>query len=212
MALLVIIEAFELFFLAPLAATKSTNVPLAVTAVVIMVNVAVVLAVVRDSRNAVIAVAVATMIEFGALVLRFIHPTASTQVIDFVAALVFLIALTWVLGSTVFGPGNVTVHRIFGAVAIYLNVAAAFALAYRVVDAFGPQSFSGPVGTASAHTLADLVYFSFVTLTTTGFGDIVPIDPFARSLSNLESVIGQLYPATLLARLISLEIEHRRNL
>jgi hypothetical protein len=44
-----------------------------------------------------------------------------------------------------------------------------------------------------------------------GYGDIVPIHPLARSLANLEGVIGQLYPATLLARLVSLEIEHRRQ-
>lgn len=66
-------------------------------------------------------------------------------------------------------------------------------------------------GTGLGQAVADLVYFSFTTLPTTGFGDIVPIDPFARSLANLESVIGQLFPATLLARLMTLEIEHRRG-
>jgi hypothetical protein len=55
------------------------------------------------------------------------------------------------------------------------------------------------------------VYFSFATLTTSGYGDIVPVEPFARALANRESVIGQLFPATLLARLITLELEHRRD-
>jgi hypothetical protein len=50
------------------------------------------------------------------------------------------------------------------------------------------------------------MYFSFVTLTTIGYGDITPIHPFARSLANLEGIFGQLYPATLLARLITLEL------
>jgi hypothetical protein len=58
---------------------------------------------------------------------------------------------------------------------------------------------------------AALLYFSFSTLTTAGFGDITPVHPLARNLANLESVIGQLYPATLLARLVSLELEHRRQ-
>jgi len=58
---------------------------------------------------------------------------------------------------------------------------------------------------------SSLIYFSFVTLTTIGYGDIVPIHPVARSLCNLESIIGQLYPATLLARMVSLEIEARRQ-
>jgi hypothetical protein len=56
-----------------------------------------------------------------------------------------------------------------------------------------------------------LLYFSFSTLTTAGFGDITPLNPLARNLANLESVIGQLFPATLLARLVSLELEHRRQ-
>jgi hypothetical protein len=54
---------------------------------------------------------------------------------------------------------------------------------------------------------SNVVYFSFVTLTSTGYGDVFPIHPVARSLCNLETIIGQLYPATLLARLVSLEIE-----
>ena len=56
---------------------------------------------------------------------------------------------------------------------------------------------------------SDLIYFSFVTLTTTGYGDVFPLHPIARSLCNLEAVIGQLYPATLLARLVTLEMAHR---
>jgi hypothetical protein len=48
---------------------------------------------------------------------------------------------------------------------------------------------------------ANHIDFSFVTLTSTGYGDIVPMHPIARSLANLEAIIGQLYPATLLARL-----------
>jgi len=60
--------------------------------------------------------------------------------------------------------------------------------------------------TVAAHVSmpSDLIYFSFVTLTTLGYGDIVPVDPVARSLSNIEAILGQLYPATLLARLVSL--------
>jgi hypothetical protein len=157
-------------------------------------------------------VMLATATELAAVVLRFTRPSHGTEALDFAAALILLVALTVVLSVAVFGPGRVTIHRILGAVAIYLNVAAAFALAYRMIDALGPGKFSvNLAGTGLGHTVADLVYFSFTALTTTGFGDIVPIDPFARSLANVESVIGQLFPATLLARLITLELEHRRG-
>jgi hypothetical protein len=58
---------------------------------------------------------------------------------------------------------------------------------------------------------AALTYFSFATLTTTGYGDLVPVHPLARSLANLEAVIGQLFPATLLARIVALHLEHSRR-
>jgi hypothetical protein len=54
-----------------------------------------------------------------------------------------------------------------------------------------------------------LLYFSLVTLTTTAYGDILPVHPVARSLATLESVTGQLFPATLLARLVALALQGR---
>ena len=56
-----------------------------------------------------------------------------------------------------------------------------------------------------------MVYYSFSTLTSTGYGDLVPVHPLVRSLSNLESVIGQLYPATLLARIVTLQLHGREK-
>jgi voltage-gated potassium channel Kch len=56
-----------------------------------------------------------------------------------------------------------------------------------------------------------LTYFSLSTLTTTGYGDVVPVLPLARSLANLEAVMGQLFPATLLARIVALHLEHSKE-
>jgi hypothetical protein len=78
-----------------------------------------------------------------------------------------------------------------------------------VVGALSPGAFSGLQVHDRVSLPPDLVYFSFETLTTVGFGDIVPVHPFARSLSNLEAILGQLYPATLLARMVSLEVGSR---
>ena len=52
-------------------------------------------------------------------------------------------------------------------------------------------------------------YFSFVTLTTLGYGDTVPVHPVARSLAIAEALVGQLYPAILIGRLVSLQISAR---
>jgi hypothetical protein len=75
-----------------------------------------------------------------------------------------------------------------------------------------PTALANVAVLASGFTEMDtMLYFSLTTLTTTGFGDITPVHPFARSLANLEAIIGQLYPATILARLVTLELEHRRR-
>jgi hypothetical protein len=210
LTVLVVLECIQLFVIAPLAAEHGVSLALFLT--IVVANIAVALAVVWHLRAAVTAVLTASGMEAVAFALRISHPTQQMESLDIAAAFVLLVTLTVVLSVVVFGSGRVTIHRVVGAVAIYLNIATTFALAYRLIDALGPGRFSSsPTIAGHAHTVSDLIYFSFTTLTTTGFGDIVPIDPFARSLSNMESVIGQLFPATLLARLISLEIEHRRE-
>lgn len=63
-------------------------------------------------------------------------------------------------------------------------------------------------GQDRALTGAEMIYYSFVTLTTLGYGDIVPVSPSARSLATLEALTGQLYLTVLVARLVGLQITH----
>ena len=127
-------------------------------------------------------------------------------------AFAFNALVTAVVARHVFRTGRVTGHRVQGAVLLYLNVAALFAIAYSAIDTFAPGAIAPSNGGGlpsgiPAHTAA-LTYFSLTTITTTGFGDVVPVNAAARSLANLESVFGHLFPATLLARLVALHIAH----
>ncbi len=133
--------------------------------------------------------------------------------LDLVVAswLILTTTLGWVVARVVFGGGRVTHHRVIGAVLLYLTIAVMFAATFRLVGAIVPKAFSGMSMADSPALASELIYFSFATLTTTGYGDIVPLHPVVRSLCNLESVIGQLYPATLLARLVTLELAHRER-
>jgi len=127
-------------------------------------------------------------------------------------AFVFNAMVTALIARHAFGPGRVTAHRLRGAVLVYLNVASLFAIAYAVIDAHAP----GGIVMADGHVFAAgpgertaaLTYFSLTTIATSGYGDIVPVHPLARSLANLESVFGHLFPATLLARLVALHLAH----
>lgn len=115
--------------------------------------------------------------------------------------------VTALVAGRVFGPGRVTGYRLLGAVVLYLNVAALFAIAFGLLEAHAPGA-GGVLSGAPGVRPAALSYYSLATLTTTGYGDLVPVHPLARSLANLESVFGQLFPATLLARLVALHLSH----
>ena len=115
-----------------------------------------------------------------------------------------------VVSGAVFAPGRITYHRIMGAVLLYLTIAVTFVAAVRLGRIDAAQGIFGGLPMQDTPALAsNLIYFSFVTLTTTGYGDVFPVHPIARSLCNVEAIIGQLYPATLLARLVTLEMAHR---
>jgi len=140
------------------------------------------------------------------------HPSPFTEGLSVAARLLALSALSVVIARAVFGPGRVTWHRVQGAIVLYMNFALIFFTFYRFLNTLVPDAFHGlPQSGAEYGSGAALLYFSFSTLTTVGYGDITPVYPLARNFANLEAVIGQLFPATLLARLVSLEIEHRRQ-
>lgn len=120
------------------------------------------------------------------------------------------LVMVWVVARAVFGPGRVTYHRVVGAVLLYLAVGLVFVALFTVAGVLDPGAFSGIAVSDRKSLSSDLVYFSFATLTTVGYGDIVPLHPIVRSLCSIESVFGQLYPATLLARMVSLEVAARR--
>lgn len=125
-------------------------------------------------------------------------------------AFAFNALVTVLVARRVFGPGRVTGHRVQGAVLLYLNVAALFAIAYGVLETHAPgaivPSAGGALPAAPGARTAALAYFSLATITTTGYGDLAPAHWLARSLANLEATFGQLFPATLLARLVALHL------
>jgi hypothetical protein len=118
------------------------------------------------------------------------------------AALVTVVAMAFVVLVQAFRAGPVNVHRIQGAVAAYLLLGLAWALAYEVVALVATGAFS--TASTAEPQRGRFIYFSFVTLTTVGYGDVTPVHPVARSLAAAEALTGQLYPAILLGRLVSL--------
>jgi hypothetical protein len=205
-----IIEGLLIFLLVPL--TGMGVLPTLVLPVMFVVLVCSILMVTWHSHIATIAVLIAVALSpIGTLLWRE-DPSPLTQWLSFSGRFLAIAALSLTIARAVFGSGRVTFHRVQGAVILYLNFALLFFTVYRLIEVLRPGSFSNlPHTGAELGSGATLLYFSFCTLTTLGYGDIAPVQPLARSLANLEAVIGALYPATLLARLVSLEIEHRRE-
>ena len=107
--------------------------------------------------------------------------------------------------------GKVTADKIYGAVCAYLLLGYAWAFAYSVIEEVQPGSLTSLTSTTPrdiVDRVMQLRYFSFVTLATVGYGDIVPRTPLARTMALLEAMVGQFYLVALIGRLVGLHIVH----
>jgi hypothetical protein len=207
---LLVIEGSLIFIIVPLASVGM--VPTLVLPVMFVLFVLATLVVTSRSHVAAGIVVIAVVLSPAGAFVHAEHPSPFTECLSAAGRLLAVAALSVVIARAVFGPGRVTLHRVQGAVVLYMNIALFFFILYRFLLTLVPNAFNGlPQSGAEYGSGAALLYFSFSTLTTVGYGDITPLYPLARNLANLEAVIGQLFPATLLARLVSLELEHRRH-
>jgi Ion channel len=156
-------------------------------------------------------VLVVSVIAVAALLVRWaswLFPAAGLAVWREISTLATLVALCFVTLALVLRRGPITTRRIEGAIAVYLLLGFTWAQAYELVSLWHPGAFAIAVEGRDSNPWT---YYSFVTLTTMGYGDIMPVHPLARALAVLEALTGQLYLAILLARLVSLEIQSRRD-
>ncbi|HSY13481.1 MAG TPA: ion channel [Verrucomicrobiae bacterium] len=157
---------------------------------------------------------IALILGAPAIVLRIVnifHHRELVRIPDEVSGLVFLFFVTSVLVWSIVSNPSVTADTLAGAVSAYLLIGITFGLAYLLIESLVPGSFKDTVQPGKHFTPADFTFFSFVTLTTVGYGDIVPWGPHARSLAILESVLGIMYPAVLVSRLVGLHGRKREE-
>jgi Ion channel len=156
------------------------------------------------SRRAMAMVILSVALTFAASVWHLQRPELVADAASTVAQLLPQLAILWVVSSAVFGRGRATYHRILGAIVMYLGIGMIFVSLYIMLVHYVPDAFdhlaANPFGLRQA-----LTYFSFSTLTTASFGDILPVHPIARSLANLEAICGQLFPTILLTRVVKLQ-------
>jgi hypothetical protein len=134
-------------------------------------------------------------------------PSVTFETLDDVVIVLYCTFLSWVVLLQTFKEGPITVHRIQGSIVVYLLISLIFGVLYHLITIADSGAFNG----LKSSDRKELMYFSLVTLTTVGYGDITPILPLAKSLATLEALVGQLYPAILIARLVSMQIDSSRK-
>ena len=129
------------------------------------------------------------------------------HIADAVISVSFLIFFLIVVIKQVFERGKVTRSKIEGAAVIYLLLGIIWGRVYTLIELVSPGAFHFPeVPNGVFGLYRYITYYSFMTLTTTGYGDVIPVHPLTRGLAVLESCVGIFFPSILLARLVSLEI------
>jgi hypothetical protein len=119
--------------------------------------------------------------------------------------LLFSLHLCW---KQVMFSGFVDGNKVIGAICIYILIGLIWAFFYLMVEHYFPGSFKGLDPGIWQHNLEELIYYSMVTLTTLGYGDITPTLPLARFLAYAEAVTGVFYTTILVASLIGMRLAH----
>jgi hypothetical protein len=154
-------------------------------------------------------VIIMALVDLSLMWLEHLHPEWGLTLLNAVFGMSFLFLLLAILIVQVFQAGVVTPHKIRGAIVVYLLIGGMWALFYFIIALTIPNSFHWPKGLAVGNLRAvqqTLTYFSFITLTTTGYGDVTPALPLTRTLAMFEALAGQLYLVITLARLVSLAV------
>ncbi len=210
LTVLLALEICAIFLAVPLAAKGLPTAQVVADTLVL----AVIAIVVMLSRRWIAIILI--LLGLAAIIARFaINAEASPTLVNLLrhgGDILTFASLTWVVGRAVYAPGRITLRRLQGAIVMYLNFASIFAAAYGLIWELSPGAFANLVAPqGSPQEVGTMLYFSFTTLTTTGYGDIVAVDPFARSLANFESVLGQFFIAITVARLVTMELADRHR-
>ena len=150
-----------------------------------------------------------------ALILSVFNYFATSKiifVIGLAVSLLFLLLSVYLAIRHILFSGKITSNKIIGSLCIYLLIGIIWGLIYIFLAILFTEPFNGITQTSEYAQIWEYIYYSFVTLTTLGYGDVSPIIPIARSLAYLEAICGQFYLAILVASLVSAYLADHKKL
>ncbi len=134
--------------------------------------------------------------------INFFIQSTNIQLLSLCIVLIFCILSAVIAMRQILFSGRITTNKLVGSVCIYLLLGIIWALLYLFIDLLTVNAFNGVLIHSGYQAIWEYIYFSFVTLTTLGYGDISPVNEVARSLVYLEAICGQFYIAILVASLV----------
>jgi len=121
-----------------------------------------------------------------------------------------LVAIAYTMKQVAIGS-EINANRIVGAVCVYLLLGVIWAMAYTIIEVVSPGSFAGFSPMDDLGWDSEWLYFSFVTMTTLGYGDILPVSATARGFAYMQAIVGQFYIAVLVAGLVGAYVSKRNK-
>jgi hypothetical protein len=143
-------------------------------------------------------------------IIRYISGNNILAIADFITDVAVFSLFIGMMLVKVFEGGPISAHRVVGAIVVFMLIGNLWAVIFQFIYGYTPDAFQLPASTADhGADQVTFLYFSYTTLTTTGYGDIFPTHALTRTLANIEQLIGVLYPAVLIGRLVSLVVVKR---
>ncbi len=126
--------------------------------------------------------------------------------VNLVVALLFYLFTTGLAFRTLFTGKQIDLNTLMGSICVYILVGISWSILYFFAAIIHPNAFDGVNITTTKQLFTDLLYYSFVTLSTLGYGDMTPMTPIARTLAYIEALFGQFYIAILVASFVGMHI------
>ena len=139
----------------------------------------------------------------------FVHEWAIF--VNMIVALLFYLFTTMLAFEALFTGEKIDLNMIMGSICVYILVGITWSIFYFFESKMHPGAFNGIVDEAGKQRFSDLLYYSYVTLSTLGYGDITPVSPIARTLAYLEALFGQFYIAILVASFVGMHISTKHS-
>ena len=154
---------------------------------------------------------IAITLVIAGLMLSDVFIASNALEIYILTAMFFLLSMTLALAwKQVMFVGRVDTNKIVGAICIYILMGIIWAFGYLVIEGLSPGSLNGLEHEVWQRNMEDVIYYSMVTLTTLGYGDITPDQPITKFLAYMEAVAGIFYTTVLVASLIGMQLAHHR--